>query len=334
METATARAPRPRATPAAARSAGLRRGLEILGLFSVARPALGVSEVARELGVHKSRVHRALTTLEDMGYVRREPATRRYALGFKALEIGALAGRLANTMGWARPQLRALAARFSASVSIRLVDESDLLVIDTIESLDDPELHLPVGARVPLNYGAGGAVRAAFMSDREVLALARTHGLPRYTAKSLVTPQAFLAAVLRARKAGRAVSDGETVRGSFSVAAPIVNGAGALVAVLVGSRRREGYRAAQIQAFARAVAEAAGEISREGAQSGRIAGPSRAKAPPASTPAGTKKPGKATGVPAAKGPDRRRPGARPANASSPDAKAPSTRGSRGHARAG
>jgi len=275
MDDEAARAPRARAAPAAARSAGLRRGLEILGLFSVTRPALGVSEVARELGVHKSRIHRALSTLEDMGYVRREPSTRRYALGFKALEIGALAGRLANTMGWARPQLRELAARFSASVSIRLVDASDLLVIDTIESLDDPERHLPVGARVPLNYGAGGAVRAAFLSDREVLALARTHGLPRYTAKSLVTPQAFLDAARRAREAGHAVSDGETVRGSFSVAAPIVDGAGTLVAVLVGSRRRAGYRAAQIHAFARAVADAAAAISREGAVSGRLAGEAR-----------------------------------------------------------
>jgi hypothetical protein len=187
---------------------------------------------------------------------------------------------------------------------------------------------------VPLNYGAGGAVRAAFMSDREVLALARTHGLPRYTAKSLVTPQAFLAAVLRAREAGRAVSDGETVRGSFSVAAPIVNGTGALVAVLVGSRRREGYRAAQIQAFARAVAEAAGEISREGAQRGLTAGPPRPTPPPGSAPARAKKTGKATGVLVAKVPDRRRLGTRPPNAGSPDAKAPTTRGSRGHARAG
>ena len=83
------------------RSAGLRRGLEILGLFSDAKPEWGITEVARELGVLKSQIHRAIKTLEDMRYLRRDPSTRRYCLGFKAFEIGTCAGRQTNRMIWA-----------------------------------------------------------------------------------------------------------------------------------------------------------------------------------------------------------------------------------------
>lgn len=245
----------------AARSAGLRRGLEILSLFSELRPELGVSEVARELGVHKSRVHRAIKTLEDMCYLRRDPRTRRYCLGYKAFEIGALAGRHSNTMSWARAQLRELAARFNASVSLRLVDDTDLLIVDTVETDDDPELHVPTGARIPLNYGAGGQVRAAFLSDDQIRELVALHGLPRYTLKSITTEAEFLKAVRATRERGYAISEGETVPGSFSVAAPIVDPAGALTAVLVGSRRKLGFTRLQIAVFAQAAVDMADLIS-------------------------------------------------------------------------
>jgi DNA-binding IclR family transcriptional regulator len=254
--TLTQRAPR-----AADRSAGLRRGLQILSLFSDSRPELGVSEVARELGMHKSRVHRAIKTLEDMCYLRRDPRTRRYCLGYKAFEIGALAGRHSNTMSWARAQLRELAARFEASVSLRLVDDTDLLIVDTVETVDDPELHVPTGARIPLNYGAGGQVRAAFLPDERIRALIAMHGLPRYTLRSITTEADFLKAVRATRERGYAVSEGETVPGSFSVAAPIVDRSGALTAVLVGSRRTLGFTRPRILEFARIAVETADRIS-------------------------------------------------------------------------
>src|SRR5688572_23381049 len=98
-----------------ARSAGLRRGLEILGLFSDAKPEWGVSEVARELKILKSQIHRAIKTLEDMKYLRKDPVTRRYCLGFKAFEIGTCAGRQTNRMVWARPHLKRLARELDAT---------------------------------------------------------------------------------------------------------------------------------------------------------------------------------------------------------------------------
>ncbi|MBC7779881.1 MAG: IclR family transcriptional regulator [Proteobacteria bacterium] len=259
-------------TSTAARSAGLRRGLEILSLFSEGRPELGVSEVARELGVHKSRIHRAIKTLEDMCYLRRDPRTRRYCLGYKAFEIGALAGRHSNTMSWARGRLRALAARFEATVSLRLVDDTDLLIVDMIETDDDPELHVPTGARIPLNYGAGGQVRSAFLSDARIRKLIELHGLPRYTLKSISTEREFLRAVQATRARGYAISEGETVPGSFSVAAPIVDREGTLKAVLVGARRKLGFTRSQINAFAKAAVETADHISAHlPAQSGAVA---------------------------------------------------------------
>lgn len=257
-------APRGRATRQdPTRSAGLRRGLEILGLFSDAKPEWGITEVARELGVLKSQIHRAIKTLEDMRYLRRDPSTRRYCLGFKAFEIGTCAGRQTNRMIWARPYLTRLARKLDATVSLRLKDDIDLLIVDIIEGTDDPGSHLPQGARVPLNYGAGGQVLAASYPDSRVLAIIRKHGLPRYTLKSLTKPGDFLAAVRRVRRQGYAISMGETVPGSFSVAAPINAADGTLVAVLVAARPLSGLSQSRIDQFISAVVETAGKISRE-----------------------------------------------------------------------
>ncbi len=246
----------------ATRSAGLRRGLQILCLFSEARPEWGVSEIAREMKVHKSRIHRSLKTLEDMGFLRKTPDTRRYLMGFKTFEIGSLAGRLTNRMAWARHDLRQLARRLKATVSLRLVVDDDLLVVDMIESLDHLPAHMPQGARVPLNYGAGGQVLAAFLSDDAIRALIRKHGLPRYTAKSLTQEADFLDAVRRVRREGYAVSDGETIPGSFSVAAPIVAPDSTLAAVLVVSRPLNDLSRSAIKAFAATTVETANQLSR------------------------------------------------------------------------
>jgi DNA-binding IclR family transcriptional regulator len=148
-------------------------------------------------------------------------------------------------------------------VSLRLKDDIDLLIVDLIEGTDDPTSHLPQGARVPLNYGAGGQVLAASYPDSKVLAIVRKHGLPRYTLKSLTKPADFLAAVRRVRRRGYAISMGETVPGSFSVAAPITSADGILVAVLVAARPQSGLSQSRIDDFISAVVETAGKISKE-----------------------------------------------------------------------
>jgi len=246
----------------AGRSAGLRRGLQILCLFSEARPEWGISEIAREMKVHKSRIHRSIKTLEEMGFLRRDPESRRYLMGFKTFEVGSLAGRLTNRMAWARHDLRQLARQLKATVSLRLVVDDDLLVVDMIESLDHLPAHMPQGARVPLNYGAGGQVLAAFLSDAAIRKLINKHGLPRYTAKSLTQETDFFTAVRRVRSEGYAVSEGETIPGSFSVAAPIVAPDGTLAAVLVVSRPLDGLTRASIKVFAASTVEASRALSR------------------------------------------------------------------------
>ena len=89
-----------------ARSEGLRRGLEILQLFTDTDFEWGITEISTELGLHKSRVHRAVKTLEDVGFLRKNLKRRKYLLGLHAFELGSVASRRFNLIPEARPLMK------------------------------------------------------------------------------------------------------------------------------------------------------------------------------------------------------------------------------------
>src|ERR1700728_441611 len=69
-------------------SQSLERGLAIFGAFSPDRPPIGISALARELGLTRSTTHRYVATLASLRYLEQEPSTRRYRLGPRVLDLG------------------------------------------------------------------------------------------------------------------------------------------------------------------------------------------------------------------------------------------------------
>jgi len=66
----------------------VKRAFEILKLVSASRDGVGISEIARDLGMAKSTVHGMTSALEEIGMVLRDPVTKRYTLGFTLFELG------------------------------------------------------------------------------------------------------------------------------------------------------------------------------------------------------------------------------------------------------
>ena len=69
-------------------SQSLERGLAILSSFRSGRPLLGVSDLAREVGLSRSTTHRYIATLAQLGYLQQDPPTRKYRLGPRVLDLG------------------------------------------------------------------------------------------------------------------------------------------------------------------------------------------------------------------------------------------------------
>ncbi|NIK69573.1 MULTISPECIES: IclR family transcriptional regulator [unclassified Paenibacillus] len=144
----------------------VERALDILLCFTEGTD-LAMSEIAEKVGLHKSTVHRMLATLEDRGFVERDPSSERYHLGMRMWELSAhLSSSDDQAVIW-QPEMERLRDRLGETVSIYVRDGSERVRIQAVQSNQPVRRVAPVGARLPLYAGASSKVLIAY-SDRFV----------------------------------------------------------------------------------------------------------------------------------------------------------------------
>src|SRR5215813_3690041 len=115
-------------------SQSLERGLAILSAFRSGRPLLGVSDVARDVGLSRSTTHRYIATLAGLGYLQQDPPTRKYRLGPRVLDLGFSAINSMDLRELAAPHLQALSDETGHTVNMAVLDGVDIVYIDRCRS--------------------------------------------------------------------------------------------------------------------------------------------------------------------------------------------------------
>jgi len=214
-------------------STTVRKALDILCCFSVSKPIWGISELSRELHLSKSHVHQLLKSLEEKGFAQRDLIIQKYKLGFKLLELGEIVSRTLDVRRAAAPFMQDLQRQVGGTVSLRVLDNDELLVVERVEPADFLRVAYPVGTRLPYNHGAGGKVLLAFMDQEERKGLFKRKPLKKLTQKTVTDPEKLEAELSAIRKRGFALSKGEAVPGgAVGVAAPIRDSRGSVAAAL------------------------------------------------------------------------------------------------------
>src|SRR6516225_155912 len=111
-------------------SQSLERGLAILSAFTSTRPVLGVSDLAREVGLSRSSAHRYIATLAALGYLEQDRATRRYRLGPRVLDLGFSAINSMELRQHAPADLQALSDSTGHTVNMAVLDGIDILYVE------------------------------------------------------------------------------------------------------------------------------------------------------------------------------------------------------------
>src|SRR5438477_713110 len=107
----------------------VQRAAAILRAFSDSAPELGVSEIGRQLKLHKSTVSRLLATLEGEGLVERVTRNDKYRLGREVARLAAHAPHLADVGDLARSFLESLAASTGETINLAVLDSDEVLNI-------------------------------------------------------------------------------------------------------------------------------------------------------------------------------------------------------------
>jgi IclR family transcriptional regulator, pca regulon regulatory protein len=241
---------------------GLMRGLDVLRCFDREHPTLSLGDVARTLGWRRTEPFRFLHTLESLGYLRRDPVTKRYELTPKVLEIGFSALANLQLPELAQPFLERLRDRTNASAHVGILDGKDVVYVGRAASRSILSSTIHVGSRLPAHATAIGKTLLAAKSDAWITEWLAANDLTPYTPHTLAETRAFLDEIAQIRHRGFAVSNQEFEFGIGSVAAPIRNGASETIAAINVSAAADALTTAGVSdVIVPAVRETAVELS-------------------------------------------------------------------------
>lgn len=197
-----------------------------------ARQPVGVSELARGLGLPKSSVQRALRTLAEAGWIR--PVGNeitRWEVTSKALHVGRHATGDLSLRDAAVPVMEELRRETEETIHLMIPERDRTVLIERLETPKPVRIIIPLGGSSPIHASANGkAVLAA--SPQEDVQRLLSEGLTRYTDTTIVEPGELLAELTEIRARGYATNKGEWRADIAAVAAAIPGQDGRPVASL------------------------------------------------------------------------------------------------------
>ena len=221
------------------------RGLEVIRSFSADAPQQTLSEVAVRTGLTRAGARRILLTLQTLGYV--DSDGKHFRLTARILDLGF--AYLSSLPIWnlAEPVMEALVEEVKESSSAAVLEGTDIVYVLRVPTHKIMSIGLGVGSRLPAYCTSMGRVLLAALDDEEVLRRLRA-ARPRALTKHTVTDvDTLLAKVQQVRRQGWSLVNQELEEGLISLAAPITDRSGRVIAALnlSGQANRTNTKVAQ-----------------------------------------------------------------------------------------
>ena len=251
---------RQRAPKARTRLSSVANALRLVKAFSDEQSEIGISDLAKRLGLAKSTVHRLASTLLEEGVLEQNAEDGKYRLGLALFELGALVRRKMDFTAAARPFLRMLMEKTGETAHLAILDHGSVLYMITHESQQAIRVSSNVGTRAPAHSTAVGKALLAFQPE-EWIDRVVARGLPPSTPNTITDAKAFRRELAAVRTRGYAVDDEESEIGLRSMAAPIRADSGHVVAAIsvAGPAHRMARKA--LAQWSRALVQAADAAS-------------------------------------------------------------------------
>jgi DNA-binding IclR family transcriptional regulator len=206
------------------------RLLRVLGAFCAEHPNLSLSEISRRAGIPIATAHRLVAELLAWGALERD-SRGRYRIGLRLWEVAALAPRGLALREIAMPFLEDLYEATHENVQLAVLDGTDVVYLERIAGRAAVHVRTRVGGRWPAHAtGVGLVLLAHAPAEEQERYLAGP--LAGFTAKTIVDPVRLRRELALVRRQGFAVSDGQVTLDALSIAAPVRDAGGEVVAAL------------------------------------------------------------------------------------------------------
>jgi IclR family pca regulon transcriptional regulator len=207
----------------------LERGLLVIRALSAHEPQ-ALSDVARETGMSRAAARRFLLTLERLGYARQ--AGGRFALTPRVLELGYAYLSALSLPELAQPHIERLSAQVQESSSVSILDGDEIVYVARVPARRIMSVRISVGTRFPAFATSMGRVLLAGLADAELGERLARAELPGLTRRTITSRERLRDEIAQVRRQGYALVDEELELGLRSIAAPVRDRDGAVVAAV------------------------------------------------------------------------------------------------------
>lgn len=233
--------------------------LRLLSLFGE-RPAVGIAEAGRAIGVARSTAHRLMQMLSHHGYAVQDPRSRAYVAGPELIRMAVAIVRDLDIRTAAKPVMRDLADSLGETVHLSIRHGTEILFIESVESRKSVRVGSRTGQRMPAHATAAGKVLLAPLDHERLYSLYPGTRLEARTSKTMTSRPDLLAQLATVRDRGYAVNVGESEDEVSSVAVPLTDARGQVRAALAIAAPRARLDLAQVPAIAATLADGARKI--------------------------------------------------------------------------
>jgi IclR family pca regulon transcriptional regulator len=210
----------------------LARGMQVLSVFTPDRPNLSVTEISNITEMPQSTIFRLVYTLEHLGYLVRDDATRRYEQSVAMLSIGLAVRENLNIRTIAQPFVQALSEATNESAKIAILQGTEIMLVIVVEAANKLTLRTPIGHRSPAYCTALGKVLLAYQPKAVRDEIADSIEFVAHTDRTIRNKAELITALDSIQTQGYTHMEEEFVLGMNSIAAPIFDDAGQAVAAV------------------------------------------------------------------------------------------------------
>lgn len=211
--------------------ASIGKAFAVLQSFSSEAFELTLSEVAARAGLNRGTAFRLIQTLMELGYLQAVPQSRRFRLGVACLDLGYTVLSGGTLRALAEPLLRDLVPAVSDAASLGALHGGDVIYLARLGTgLDRHNMDRRPGTRIPAYSAALGHIMLAQLPREEQIRRLESRPRIKLSERTLTDLDALLDRLDLVKRKGHAISDGENAYGLRTLAAPIFDAQGQVIA--------------------------------------------------------------------------------------------------------
>jgi len=246
------------------------RTFDIIELLAVSGNGMGITEIGKKLGLHKSTVYRLVNALVRRGYLEKVQNTGLYKIGPKFVEISGLYLRQVELKTEAMPFMRNLSDLTGQVTHLAILDETEIVYIEKIDVMPGLRMYSQIGRRVPVHCSALGKALLSAQEENFRESILKKIKYEQYTENTITDEDEFRKELEKTRLRGWAADNEEHEKGIRCIAAPIRDYTGKAVAALSITGSSTKVSPEKDEYYGKMVAEAADNIPRRLGFTGKV----------------------------------------------------------------